>query len=91
MNIDKIEKGEIVYCNMEIQYERQNTKFNRSFNKKMYQAIFCRPYDCDSFPILDVVKYKLLINKMDRKNSYYISKAKIINLDVITRAGFKNK
>ena len=31
MKIDNIDKGEIVYCNIEVNYERTNTKFKKPF------------------------------------------------------------
>ena len=88
MNIDSVEKGEIVYCNIELEYERTNFRFKKTFNKILTQFVFARPYDCESFPDLDVVKYSMLINKMDRKNAYYVSKVKIVNLDILARTGY---
>jgi len=88
MNIDSVEKGEIVYCNIEFEYERTNFRFKKIFNKILTQCVFARAYDCEDFPNLDVVKYSMLINKMDRKNAYYISKVKIVNLDILARTGY---
>tara|TARA_R110001583_G_scaffold115588_1_gene266130 strand:- start:2248 stop:2529 length:282 start_codon:yes stop_codon:yes gene_type:complete len=88
MNIDKVEKGEIVYCNIDFEYERTNYKFKKTFNKKLTKCIFARSYDCKSFPNLDVIKYSMLINKIDKKNAYYISKLKIVNLDILVRTGY---
>jgi hypothetical protein len=91
MKIDNVEKGEIVYCNVEIQYERTNSKMKKLFNKVLNQAIFARPHDCTTFPELDVVKYYMLINKIDRKNSHYISKAKVVNLEILANTGYINE
>ena len=91
MKIDNIDKGEIVYCNIEVNYERTNTKFKKPFVKILTKTIFARKYDCEEFPYLDVIKYAMFINQVDRKNSYYITKAKVVNLDILTRTGFINK
>ena len=88
MNIEKVNKGEIVYCNIKFEYKRTNTKFKTNFTKVIDKFILARPYDCDTFPILDVVKYSMLINKIDRKNAYYISNVKIVNLNILARTGY---
>jgi len=90
MKIDNIEKGELVYCNIEFEYHRSNSKFTK-YNKIINQFIFARQYDCIDFPILDVIKYSMLINKIDKKNAYYIDKVKIVNLDILAKTGFINK
>tara|TARA_R110001599_G_scaffold112199_1_gene276886 strand:+ start:874 stop:1167 length:294 start_codon:yes stop_codon:yes gene_type:complete len=81
MNIDK---GEIVFCNLEVSYERKGKKYN----KKLKKFIFARKYDDNDFPNIDVIKYSMFINKLDRKNAYYISNVKIVNLDIIVRTGY---
>jgi hypothetical protein len=86
--IDKVEKGEIVYCNLKVEYIRKNFKFKKVFYKELNECIFARKYDCDKFPYLDVIKYSMLINKIDRKNAYYISKVKIVNLSILARTGY---
>lgn len=86
MNIDKVNKGEIVYCDVEFEYERENNR--KKYIKKMNQFVFARPYNCINFPILDVIKYSMLINKLDRKNAYYIFKVKIVNLNILARTGY---
>ena len=88
MNIEKVNKGEIVYCNIEFEYKRINTKFKTNFTKILNKCIFARPYECDTFPILDVIKYSMLINKIDKKNAYYISNVKIVNLNILARTGY---
>jgi len=90
MKIDNVEKGELVYCNIEFEYQRNNSRITK-YKKKINQFIFGRQYDCIDFPIIDVIKYPMLINKIDRKNSYYIDKVKIVNLDILAKTGFKNK
>jgi hypothetical protein len=91
MKIDNVGKGEIVYCNIEIEYERSNYRFKKPFKKLLNQVIFARPYDCEGFPNLEIVKYSMLINKLDRKNAYYITKAKIVNLEILAKTGYINK
>ena len=91
MIIDKVEKGEIIYCNIEFTYNRTNSKFKNLFTKTLNEAIFARNYDCDSFPKLDIIKYAMLINKIDRKNAYYITNLKIVNLEILAKTGYKNK
>ena len=86
--IEKINKGEIVYCNLKVEYIRSNYYFKKIFIKTMNKFILARPYDCNTFPILDVVKYSMLINKIDKKNAYYISNVKIVNLDILERTGY---
>ena len=81
-----VNKGEIVYCNIEFQYERKNSK--KIFNKKINQCIFARPYNCNDYPILDVIKYSMLINKIDKKNVYYIFNVKVLNLKILARTGY---
>tara|TARA_R110002020_G_scaffold363240_1_gene575513 strand:+ start:1417 stop:1710 length:294 start_codon:yes stop_codon:yes gene_type:complete len=84
MNIDK---GEIVYCNLEVEYKRNN----RTYNKKFNNFVFSRKYDDSDFPNIDVIKYSMFINKIDRKNAQYISNVKIVNLDIIKRTGYIHK
>lgn len=91
MNIDKVEKGELVYCNIEFEYEKTNSKFKKIFKKKLVDAIFARPYDCINFPNIDVVKYPMLINKIDKKNAYYLSNVKIVYLKILAKTGYINK
>ena len=88
---DKIKKGELVFCNIGIQYKRKNSKFNKIFYKFFNEFIFSRPYDCENFPNLDINKYKMLINKIDKKNAYFIDNVKIVNLKIITKTGYINK
>jgi hypothetical protein len=82
-----INKGEIVYCNLEIEYKRNN----RTYNKKFTKFIFARNYDDNDFPNIDVIKYPMFINKIDRKNAYYIFNVKIVNLDILVRTGYMHK
>ena len=91
MNIDKIDKGELVYCNIEFEYQRKNFRYNKIFNKKFQQFIFSRSYDDEIFPKIDIIKDSMLINKIDRKNAQYITNVKIVNLDIIKRTGYINK
>ena len=81
MNIDK---GEIVYCNINVQYKIKN----RDYKKILNNIIFSRPYDDNEYPNLDVIKYLLFINKIDRKKAYYITNVKIVDLYIIARTGF---
>ena len=81
-----VNKGEIVYCNIEFQYERKNSK--KIFNKKIDKCIFARPYNCNDYPILDVIKYSMLINKIDKKNAYYIFNVKVLNLKILARTEY---
>ena len=84
----KINKGEIVYCDIELEYERKNHKHKKKFIKTLNKCIFARPYECNTFPILDVIKYSMLINKIDKKNAYYISNVKVVNLNILARTGY---
>ena len=86
--IDKIEKGEIVFCNLKVEYTRKNYRFRKVFYKEFKECVFSRKYDCNNFPNLDVIKYSRLINKIDYKNSYYISNVKIVNLSILARTGY---
>ena len=88
MKIENVNKGEIVFCNIILEYFRSNYKFKKSFTKNLTECIFARKYDCNDFPNLDVVKYSMFINKLDRKNSQYISNVKIVNLKILTRTGY---
>ena len=81
MNIDK---GEIVYCNLEVQYERNK----KTYKKLLKKFIFARQYDDDIYPNINVIKYSMFINKIDKKNAYHISNVKIVNLDILVRTGY---
>tara|TARA_R110002012_G_scaffold314467_2_gene527268 strand:- start:171 stop:434 length:264 start_codon:yes stop_codon:yes gene_type:complete len=81
MNIDK---GEIVYCNLKVQYNKKN----KLYQKTLLKTIFARPYDCETYPNLDIVKYSMLINKIDKKNGYYIDSVKVVDLDILVRTGY---
>jgi|TARA_R110001583_G_scaffold160975_2_gene312903 hypothetical protein len=81
MNIDK---GEIVYCNLEVQYEKNK----KTYIKLLKQFVFARQYDDNIYPNIDVIKYSMFINKIDKKNAYYISNVKIVNLDILARTGY---
>ena len=83
--MDKINKGEIVFCNIEIEY----TKLKKIIKKKFNRFIFSRFYDCIDYPNIDINKYYMLINKLDRKNAHNISNVKIVDLDIIVRTGYK--
>jgi hypothetical protein len=83
--MDKINKGEIVFCNIEIQY----TKLKRTIKKKFNRFIFSRFYDCIDYPNIDIIKYYMLINKLDKKNANNISNVKIVDLNIIARTGYK--
>ena len=82
-----INKGEIVYCNLEVEYRRNN----RTYIKKFNNFIFARKYDDYDYPNIDVIKYSMFINKIDRKNAQYLSNIKIVNLDIIKRTGYIHK
>jgi hypothetical protein len=84
----KINKGEIVYCNIEVEYERTNHKNKNKLKKILDNCVFSRPYDCNTYPILDVIKYSMFINKIDKKNAYYISNVKVVNLNILARTGY---
>ena len=84
MKIDKIDKGEIVYCNLDITYTRKK----KQYFKKLTKFIFARKYKDNEFPNINVVNYARLINKIDKKNSYYIENVKIVNLDILVRTGY---
>ena len=84
MNIDK---GEIVYCNLEVEYKRNK----RTYLKQLNNFVFSRNYDDNDYPNIDVVKYSMFINKIDKKNAQYISNVKIVNLDILVRTGYKHK
>jgi len=82
-----INNGEIVYCNLEVEYKRNN----RTYNKKFNQFVFAKQYNDTDFPNIDVIKYSMFINKIDRKNAQHISNVKIINLDILVRTGYIHK
>lgn len=84
MNIDK---GEIVFCNLQVEYKKNN----RTYNKKFNDIVFARKYDDDDFPNIDVIKYSMFINKIDKKNTQYISNFKIVDLHIIQRTGYIHK
>ena len=82
-----INKGEIVYCNLEVEYKRNK----RTYLKQLNNFVFARNYDDNDFPNIDVIKYSMFINKLDKKNAQYISNVKIVNLDILQRTGYKHK
>jgi len=82
-----INKGEIVYCNLEVEYKRNK----RTYLKQLNNFIFSRNYDDNDYPNIDVIKYSMFINKIDKKNAQYISNVKIVNLDILVRTGYKHK
>jgi len=82
-----INKGEIVYCNLEVEYKKKN----RTYLKQLTNFVFSRNYDDNDYPNIDVVKYSMFINKIDKKNAQYISNVKIVNLDILKRTGYKHK
>jgi hypothetical protein len=91
MNIDKIEKGEIVYCNITVEYINNKLKSKFPIKKRLNNIIFSRFYDCINFPNLDVIKYSMFINKLDKKNAQYIDNIKIVDLSILARTGYKHK
>ena len=87
MNIDQINKGEIVFCNMTITYTRNK----RQYKKQLTKYVFSRNYDDNLFPELDVIKNRLFINRWDRKNASQIENLKVVNLDILEITLYKHK
>lgn len=79
-----INKGEIVYCNMTVTYDKNK----RSYKKQLDKIIFSRGYDDNDYFNLNVIKNKRLINKIDKKNMYILSNIKIVDLNIIARTGY---
>ena len=79
-----INKGEIVYCNLEVNYDKNN----RNYTKKFFNFVFSRNYDDNDFPNIDVIKYSMFINKLDKNNAQYISNVKIVDLKILSRTGY---
>tara|TARA_Y100001963_G_scaffold57513_1_gene80521 strand:+ start:1907 stop:2176 length:270 start_codon:yes stop_codon:yes gene_type:complete len=85
--MDKIDKGEIVYCNMKVEFDRNNRKIIKNIDN----CIFSRPWTDDNYPYLDVVNFSRFINKLEKNKKHKIENIKVINLDIITRTGYINK
>ena len=79
-----INKGEIVYCNLEVQYEKNK----KTYKKLLKEFVFARQYDDNIYPNIDVIKYSMVINKIDKKNVYYIFNVKVLNLKILARTGY---
>ncbi len=82
-----IEKGQIVICDLELQYTRNG----KIIKKILKNFLFSRDYDNDNFPNLDVIKNKRLINKLEKNKSHTIENLKVLSLNIILEAGFKHK
>jgi len=79
--MDIIDKGEIVFCNIEINY-KEDLKIK---NIKLNRVVFSRDY-ISNYPILD--KNNFITSKIKRNG--IISDIKVIDLIVIVRTGFKH-
>ena len=82
-----IEKGQIVICDLELQYTRNG----KIIKKILKNFLFSRDYDNDNFPNLDVIKNKRLINKLEKNKSHTIENLKVLSLNIILEVGFKHK
>ena len=82
-----IEKGQIVICDLDLQYTRNG----KIIKKILKNFLFSRDYDNDNFPNLDVIKNKRLINKLEKNKSHTIENLKVLSLNIILEAGFKHK
>ena len=82
-----IEKGQIVICDLELQYTRNG----KIIKKILKNFLFSRDYDNDNFPNLDVIKNKRLINKLEKNKSHTIENLKVLSLNIILEPGFKHK
>jgi hypothetical protein len=94
MKFDKIENGEIVYCNIAIRYKTK-AKFGHKTNlKKLERIVFSRHWK-DEFPKLswdkDASIIYQLMKKRDVSKRDTIFDVEVVGLDVIVRTGFKAK
>lgn len=80
--MDKIDKGEIVLCNITLKYLENNKVKNIELNN----VIFSRKY-ISNYPKLD--NKDIIISKIKSKN--IIKKIEVINLDIIVRTGYIHK
>lgn len=80
--MDFINKGEIVYCNILLEYLENNKVKNLELNK----VIFSRKY-ISNYPKLD--NKDIIISKI--KSKYIIKDIKVIDLDIIARTGYIHK
>ena len=87
--MDKLEKGEIVYCDITYQYERPFRKIQKVETIKLNKVVFGREYVSD-YPLLDYNTYKRDIRKINKKKPLDCD-VKVVDLQVHSRVGFKNR
>jgi len=80
--MDFINKGEIVFCNILLEYLENNKVKNLELNR----VIFSRKY-ISNYPKLD--NKDIIISKI--KSKYIIKDIKVIDLDIIARTGYIHK
>ena len=80
--MDIINKGEIVFCNILLEYLENNKVKNIELNN----VVFSRRY-ISNYPKLD--NGDMIINTI--KSKYIIKDVKVIDLDIIARTGYIHK
>tara|TARA_R100001460_G_scaffold13815_3_gene31166 strand:- start:4428 stop:4724 length:297 start_codon:yes stop_codon:yes gene_type:complete len=87
--MDKIEKGEIIYGNLKISYQKNN----RNYIKNLNEIVFSKKYNDELFPILDNKLYSVILRKLE-KNIYHhhlLKNIKVLDLKIIARTGYIDK
>jgi|TARA_R100001594_G_scaffold45372_1_gene78166 hypothetical protein len=87
--VDKLDPGEIVYCDITYQYEKVFKNRKKSQIVTLRNVVFGREYDC-SYPYLDYITYRRDINKINPKK-ILVFDVEVIDLQVHSRTGYKNK
>lgn len=87
--MDNLDPGEIVYCDITYQYERPFRKRLKKEVVTLRNVVFGREYVSD-YPSLDYNTYKRDIRKINKKKPLDCD-VKVIDLQIHSRVGFKNK
>ena len=87
--MDKLDPGEIVYCDITYQYERPFRKRLKKEVVTLRNVVFGREYD-SSYPYLDYEIYKRDIRKINPKKPLECD-IEVIDLHIHSRTGFKKK
>jgi len=87
--MDKLDPGEIVYCDITYQYERPFRNIKKTEIVTLINVVFGREYD-SSYPYLDYNIYKRDIRKINPKKPLECN-VEVIDLQIHSRTGYKNK
>ena len=87
--MDKLDPGDIVYCDITYQYERNFRNRKKKEIVTLKNVVFGREYE-SSYPYLDYDLYSRNIRKINPKKPLECN-VEVIDLHIHARTGFKNK